>query len=53
MPFDAASSYCVRYTLVVAMAADGWRTWELKPIPGAEELRALVPTPQGVLTVGE
>lgn len=39
--------------LGVKPTSDGWRTWELKPIPGAEELRALVPTPQGVLTVGE
>ncbi len=33
----------------VKPTSDGWKTWEHKPIPGAEGLRALVPTPRGVM----
>ena len=35
----------------VKPTADGWKTWEHKPIPGAETFKARVPTPQGVLRV--
>lgn len=37
----------------VKPTSDGWRTWERKPIPGAEGLRARIPTPQGVLNIVE
>lgn len=34
----------------VRPASDGWKTWECKPIPGAEDLKVNVPSPQGVLS---
>lgn len=41
----------VSEALGVKPTSDGWRTWEHKPIPGAESLRALVPTPHGVMAL--
>ena len=35
----------------VKPTSDGWRTWEKKPIPGAEGFGARVPTPLGMLDV--
>ena len=32
--------------------SDGWKTWTYNPIPGAEGLSALVPTPNGVIEIG-
>ena len=32
--------------------SDGWKTWTCDPIPGAEQFRAFVPTPEGVLRIG-
>ena len=37
----------------VKPTADGWKTWEHKPIPGAETFKARVPTPHGVLRIGD
>ena len=33
----------------VKPASDGWATWEANPIPGAEGMKATVPTPKGTL----
>ncbi len=35
--------------LGVRPTSDGWKTWERKPMPGAEGLRVTVPTPGGIL----
>ena len=37
----------------VKPTSDGWKTWEHRPIPGAETFKASIPTPQGVLRVGD
>lgn len=37
----------------VKPTSDGWVICEAKPIPGAEGLRATVPTPQGLLSFGQ
>ena len=42
----------VSEALGVKPSSDGWRTWEQKSIPGAEGLKAVVPTPRGPLSVG-
>jgi len=36
----------------VKPTSDGWATWEQKPIPGVEGLRAKIPTPMGMIDVG-
>lgn len=37
----------------VRPTSDGWKTWEHKPVPGAERLHATIPTPGGMLDFGE
>lgn len=37
----------------VRPTADGWAAYEAKPVPGAEGMRATVPTPRGNLCFGQ
>ena len=43
----------VSEALGVRPTSDGWKTWVRRPIRGAEGIRATIPTPNGVLQVGD
>ena len=42
----------VSEAMCVKPTSDGWKTWTYNPIPGAENFKARVPTPGGVLEIG-
>ena len=38
--------------LGIRPTADGWRTWSHRPLPGCGNLKAEIPTPDGILRLG-